>query len=98
MAEQRGPSELAHERLRELLEGVRENDHLCLGAQFVEKRLRAVEWEQGANRVLNIVERQPMFPEEPESPLHEDVIVRDVARREPQPVNAGLLGDGNPDL
>ena len=98
VAEDGGPVELLHQRLRKLVKGVGEND--CLGecAQLVHKGLGTIQRLHGGNHVLDILECQSMLLENLDSSLHKDIVVGDIPGGEPELLYPGLLGHINPDF
>ena len=89
---------LLEEGTGELLERVRENDHLDSGAEFIQKFPGAFQQTQTANDFLDVGKLEPMLVEYLQSPAHQDVIVRFVAGRAAQFLDAGLFGHGDPDF
>src|SRR5579884_1493394 len=98
VAKERGPIELLHQRLGELLEGVREDDDLRDCAEFVQKFLAAGQGAQRRDDLLDVGQFEAMLVEQVEPALHEDVVVRHVARGKAQLADAGFFCDSNPDF
>ena len=95
MAEQRGPAELAHERLRELLEGVGEDDDLHERAEFAEKFRATWQRRECGDDGLDVGELEAVAVEDREPAGHELVVVRFVARGAAEFRDAGFFGDGD---
>ena len=67
-------------------------------AQFVEELLRALQGLERADDLLDVGELEAVLVEDLEPAAHELVVIRLVARGAAQLCNAGLLGDGDPNL
>ncbi len=93
-----GQRELAEQRLRELHEGVRQDDDLGPAAEPGEEVERAVQRLHGADHGLDVGQAEVMLVENREAAAHELVVVGLVTRRAPQRRDAGALGDVDPDL
>ena len=98
VAQQGGPAKLAEQGRGELLEGVRQNDHLDERAEFVEELLAAGQRVERADDVLDVGQLQSVPVEQVQAPPHQLVVVRLVPGGEAQAVDPGLLGHGNPDF
>ena len=98
MAKQCRPGELAHERVRELLEGVGEDQHLRAAAQFVEELARSGHWLELGDDCGDVGQPQSVLVEDGEAPAHQHVVVGLVASSALQRFDAGSFGDGDPDL
>ena len=90
--------ELLHQRGGELVEGIRQDHHLVVGAQPGEKIVRAVERTHAANDGLDVGELQPVLLEDRDAVAHQLVVVGLVARGDAQRLDAGRLRDVDPDL
>src|SRR5690554_1749702 len=64
VAKQGWETQLAHQRLGEFIEGVRQNDDLKPLAQPVDKLRGTLKWRQGSNHFLNFLEPQPVLIED----------------------------------
>ena len=91
-------SELLHQGRGELVEGVGEDDHLVLAAQPGEKLARALERAHAADHGLDVAQTQAVLVEDRDAVAHQLVVVRLVARGDAQRLDAGGLGDVDPDL
>ena len=98
VAQEGGPLQLAQEGLGELLESIREDDDLGERAQFAQERQPAVQRPERADHLLNVGELQTMLVEDLEPSAHELVVVRFLASGAAEFLEAGLLGDGDPDF
>ena len=98
MAEDGRPIELPHEGLSKFFEGVAENDHLGMGSKVCKKVVGPRKGSETGNDVLNQRHCETVFFEKPKAVSHQNVVIRFIAGRAQQPVNAGLLSNGNPDL
>ena len=98
VAEQRRAAELFHERRGKLLERVAEEDHLRLGAEGVEERLRPRQGVDAGDRLPDAREAEPAFAQDAEAEPHELAVVRLVARRAPQFRHAHGVGERDPDF
>lgn len=63
VAQQRRPRELAHQRLCELVERVRQDQHLVAAAQVVEEVLGAGHRPHAGDHVLDVGEPEPVLRE-----------------------------------
>ena len=87
------------ERLGELLEGVRQDHDLgALGAARRGTSTAPGQRLEAADHVLDARQREAVLVEQVEPVAHEDVVVGLVAGGAAQRVDAGALGDGDPDL
>ena len=91
-------AELGHERPGELGERVGEQHDLCPGPQLVEELGRARQRRQLGDDLGDRRHAEPVALEQVEAVPHQDVVVGLVARRAAQLLDAGALGDGDPDL
>jgi len=98
VAEQRGPAELAQQRRGKLLEGIRQDDDLDLGAERIEELPGPGERVQCADDLLDIGELQAVLLQELEPAAHELVVVRLIAGGPAQRGDARLFRNGNPNL
>jgi hypothetical protein len=98
VAEHRRHPELHHERGGELLEGVREDDDLGEGRSSSRNGRAPGSGARPAMTSATSDIVRPCSVEQAEPVLHEDVVVGLVPRRAPQGVDAGPLGDRDPDL
>src|SRR5665647_1321321 len=99
MAEQRGESQLPHQRMGELGERVGEEDHAAESlAQPVEELDRSGQGRHRRDDRLNVGELETVPVEDRQPVAHEHVVVRLVAGGPPQLGDPGALGDGDPDL
>ena len=98
VAENGGPVKLFHQRLCKLVKGVGEDN--CLGecAEFVHKSFGTIQGLHGGNHILNIFKSKAMLLENPDSPFHKNIIVRDIPCSEPEFLNSSLLSHINPDF
>ena len=93
-----GQLKLSHQRLRELLERVGQNDDLHDRAQFIQKFLAAGQRLERADDFLDVRELDAVLVQDADAVAHQLVVIRLVARGAAQFRNPGLLGDGNPDF
>ena len=98
VTQQRRETQLAHQRLRELVKGVRENDHLETLAKPVNKLDGAVQRLQRRDHFLDIRQFKAMLVQNGQALLHKHIVIRDVAGGCLEFLDAGLLGKGNPDF
>lgn len=98
VAEETRIAELPHQWLCKRIEGIGKNDHLGTGAKPIEEVRGAVERTHAVDDLLDLTERDSMFIENPQSVLHELVIVGLVPRRPAERFDAGALGDVDPDF
>ncbi len=98
VTEERRPIKVAQERGGELLEGIRENDDLGEGTQFVQEFPGAGERLERADDVLDVGKLEMMPVEDFQASAHELVIIRFVAGGAAQFGDFGLFGDGNPNF
>jgi hypothetical protein len=98
VAEQGGPAKLAQERRGELLERVGQNDHLRLRSELVQKFLPALDRMERADDLLDVGQLQTVPVQDRQASAHQLVVIRFVTRGAAQFRNAGLFGDGDPDL
>src|SRR5712692_2149072 len=98
VAEERGVVELLHHGRGELLEGVGEDDHLAARTQPRQEVLRAVQRRHRGDHALDVLQREPVFFQDLQPPLHQHVIVWLVPRRQAQLGDLRLRGDVDPDL
>jgi hypothetical protein len=81
VAEQRRPVQLAHQRLRELVEGVRQDDHLEAFAQPVDELDCSGQRCQRCYHFLYVADLQTVLIQQCQSLAHQHVVVGDIARR-----------------
>ena len=98
MAKERGPIELADQRLGKLLESVGQNHDLGEGAKFIEELAGAFEEWKGSDHRLNIRELDAVAIKDINAVAHQLVIVRLIAGGAAELGNFGLVGDSNPDF
>ncbi len=98
MAQQRRETELTHQRLRELVEGVRQNHDLKALTQPVNKLDGTFERLQGGDHFLDIRQLEAMLVQNGQPLLHQHVVIRNITGGCLQFLDAGLLGKGNPDF
>ncbi len=98
VAQQRGEAQLAHQRLRELVEGVRQDHHLETLAQPVDELDGTVQRLEGRDHLLDVRQFQAMLIEDAQALLHQHIVIGNVACGGPQRFDSGSLGKGNPDL
>ena len=90
--------QLAHQRLGEFVERVRQDDDLEALAQPVDEVQRPRERLQRGDHLLDIIDFQVVLGENAESLLHQHVVIRDVAGGGAQFLDAGALGESDPDF
>ncbi len=98
VAEEGGMAELSHQRRGELVEGVGEDHHLEALAQPVEEVGGAVQGAHAGDHLLDVAQSEAVLGQDCEAALHQDVVVGLVAGGAAQRVDAGALGDVDPDL
>src|SRR6266540_1585338 len=69
-----------------------------MSARPVEKIKRTRQRVDRRDNILNIEQCELIFTQNLYAPAHELIVVGDVAGRQSQPLDAGLLGDGDPDF
>src|SRR6476619_7441736 len=69
-----------------------------MSARPVEKIKRTWQRVDRRDHILNIGQCELMFAQNLYAPAHELIVVGDVAGRQSQPLDAGLLGDSDPDF
>jgi hypothetical protein len=92
------PAQLAHQRVGEFVEGVRQDDHLEARAQLVQEVLGTFQRRHAAYHVLDVRQLQPVVLEQADAKAHQLVVVGLVARGAHEFGNAGALGKLDPDL
>jgi len=98
VTKQRREPQLAHQRLRELVEGVGQDHHLEALAQPVDELRCAFQWLQRRNHLLDVGELQAVLIEDAQALLHQHVVVGNVPRGRPERFDSGGLGKGDPDF
>ena len=98
VAEQCRKAQLAHQRLRELIESIRQNDDLKALTQPVDKLRSAFKRLQGGNHFLNILNFQVVLIQNTQALLHQYIVIGDIARGRLQLFDTGFLGKLNPDF
>ena len=98
VAQQGREAQLTHQRLGELVEGVRQNHHLEALTQPVDELNGAVQRLQGGNHFLNICQLQAVLVENAQTLLHQHVVVGNIPSGGFQRFNAGFFREGNPDF
>ena len=93
-----GQPSFFHERLREFLKRVADDDGLRRRAQLVQKFLRAGQRVDLRDDVLDLPQAQAVLPQDVHAPAHELFIVRLIARGTAQLRNAADFGKCDPDL
>ncbi|MOA48699.1 hypothetical protein D3C78_1714800 [compost metagenome] len=84
MAEQGREAQLAHQRLGEFVEGVRENHHLETLAQPVNEFDGAVQRLEGGDYRLDIGKLQPMLIKNAQALLHQHIVIGNITGGGPQ--------------
>lgn len=98
VAQQSRETELTHQRLGELVEGVGENHHLKTFTQPVDELHCAIERLQGSDHVLNVLQLQAVLIENAQALLHQHVVIGDVAGGRLERLDAGFFRKGDPDF
>ncbi|MNP26262.1 hypothetical protein D3C76_1191070 [compost metagenome] len=98
MAEQGREAQLAHQRLGELIEGVRQDHHLEALAQPVDELDGAIERLERGDHFLNVGELQAVLVENSQALLHQHVVVGNVPGSGPEGFDPGFFGEGDPDF
>ena len=98
VAENGGPTQLLHQGLCELGEGVGDDDHLGDGAQFVQELAGAGHGIDGGDGVLDLLQTQAVLFQDVQTELHELVVVGFVAGGAGEFGDAGCLGEFDPDF
>ena len=98
VAKQGRETQLTHQRLGELIEGVGQDHHLEALAQPIDELNGAVQRLERGDNGLDIGQLEPMLVEDAQALLHQHVVVGDVTGGGPQGLNAGFLGKGDPDF
>ena len=98
MAEQRRPPEFHHERSDELVERIRQDHHLPVAAQGIEKLDRPRQRLDPVNDRLQRVHADSVAVQDIEARAHQNVVIGLVAGGPPQRVDAGALGKLDPDF
>lgn len=98
VAEQTRMAQLPHERSCELIEGIREDDHLSVAAQPIEELGCTGQGTHLVDDLLDLIQRDVVLIEDPESIAHQGVVVGLVAGRATKRFDTGPLCDVDPDL
>ena len=98
VAEQRRPAKLAHQGMRELVEGVRQDNHFIVFAKLVEEGTSSGHRPHFADHFLNVRQTEFLLCQDAETIFHQRVVIRFVASGTAQLRNPGALGEGNPDF
>ena len=93
-----GATELGHQRIGELLEGVAQDDHLVSGAKPVEELSGALERSEPGDHHLDHRHREAVLVEAVEATPHQHVVVGLVPRGPREGLDPGAFGDRDPDL
>ena len=96
MAEQGWLAELSHQRRRELVERVREDQDLEAVSQPVQEGRGSLEGGEAADHLVEVGQAQTVLGQDLEAPGHQHVVVRFVAGRDPQRIDPGALGHVDP--
>ena len=98
VAEQRRPSELAHERVGEFVEGVGQDEDLVPRSQVVEELASPRQRAHVADHALDVGELHAVAIEQFEPEAHQLVVVGLVARRAREFGDPAAFGELDPDL
>ncbi len=78
--------------------GVGENDKLRPGAEFIDECFGAFERFEGVDDGLDVAEFEIVCRQQIEAIAHQHIVIRLIARGAAQGLDAGFLGNGNPDF
>ncbi len=98
VAEQTRVAELPHERSCELIEGIREDDHLSVAAQPIEELGRTGQRAHLVDDFLDLRQGDVVLVEDSEPVAHQRVVVGLVPGRATKCFDTGPLRDIDPDL
>ena len=98
MAQQRGETELGHQRHGELIESVGENHHLEALTQPIEEFTRTRQRVQLTDNFLNLRKTVAVLVENLQALGHQHVVIRNIPCGRLELFDAGFFGECDPDF
>ena len=98
IAEDRRPAKLLHQRLRKLRKRITDNDDLTKLTKLIQELLRTRKRIDLLDGLLDLLQSQSMFLQDPDSPAHQLIIIRLVPRRPLKLRDPAGLRKRDPDL
>jgi len=98
VAEQAGEFELPHQRVSELIESIRENNHLGPAFEPEQELLGAREGTHAIDHFLYLRQGDPVLVKNVQPVLHQFVVIRLFAGRAGQCFDTGSFGNIDPDF
>ena len=98
IAEERRKSQLAHQRMGELIERIGQDNRLTSFAEPGDKVDGAFQWTHLVDDTLDIVKGELVLIQDSQAPCHQGIVIRHLAGGDFQFLDAGLQCNVDPDL